>query len=100
MGMLNPFTLTVWFTPLLVGVVLGQRLRWPMPRWVRLALWVIYFVWGWRWLVIWYDITSAGSGRYAVEQTIFNWGVMATTALGWIFMVLGAAARLKERPNS
>lgn len=92
-GILNPFNLTVWATPLIVGFAMGQSLRRKMRPIVRAAMWIAYFAWAWGWISIWYMINSGGSGRFAVAQLIFDWGVKGTTLLGLLALVSAEFAR-------
>ena|SRR5689334_1344254 len=82
--MLNSFNAIVWATPLLVGFAVGECLRRRIRPIVRLALWIIYIACGWGWVWIWHSINSGGSGRFAVEQLIFELCVWGTTMLGAI----------------
>ena len=86
-GLLNPFNLTVWATPLIVGLAMGQCLRRKMRPIVRAAMWIAYLAWSWGWISIWYQINSGGSGRFAVAQLIFDWGVKGATLLGLVALI-------------
>ena len=99
-GLLNIFNATVWATPLLVGFVMSQCLRRKMRRIGRAAMWVTYLAWGWRWAVIWDEMWSGGSGRYAVENLIFIWGVWGTIGLGVLLMVWPSEPILCGRGSS
>jgi hypothetical protein len=96
-GLLNPFNLTIWATPLIVGFAMGKCLRRKMRPIVRAAMWVAYLAWGWGWISVWYRINSGGSGRFAVEQLIFDWGVKGTTLVGVLTLV---AAEFSRRGDS
>jgi hypothetical protein len=92
-GLLNTFNVTVWATPLVIGFVMSQCLRRKMRPIGRAALWIIYFAWGWGWTSVWYSFNSGGSGRFAVEQLIFDWGVKGTTLLGAVALGWAELAR-------
>jgi hypothetical protein len=96
MGLLNTFNATIWATPLVMGVLMSQWLRRNVRLAGRVVMWLIYLVWGWRWAVIWEEMWSGGSGRYAVENLIFIWSVWGTTGLGALIMVWAEATRLRE----
>jgi hypothetical protein len=86
--MLNAFNATVWTTPLVIAFVMSQCLRRKLRPIARAAMWIIYLLWGWGWVWLWYRYNSGGSGRFAVEQLIFDFCVWGTTlvgaaALGW-----------------
>ena len=93
MSLLNPFSATVWATPLVVGVLMSRWLRGKVRPAGRVALWLVYLLWGWQWAVIWEGMTSGGSGRFAFENLIFNYTVWGTTALGAVFMAWAEVAR-------
>ena len=56
-------------------------------------MWVIYLAWGGGWVSIWYSINSGGSGRFAVEQLIFDYCVWGTTLLGAVALACAEFAR-------
>jgi hypothetical protein len=93
MSLLNPFSATVWATPIVMGVLMSQWLRRKVRPAGRVALWLVYLLWGWQWAVIWERMTSGGSGRFDVENLIFVWAVWGTTALGAVFMAWAEVAR-------
>jgi hypothetical protein len=93
MSMLNTFNATVWTTPLVIGFVMSQCLRRKLRPTARAAMWVIYLAWGWGWVSIWYGINSGGSGRFAVEQLIFDYCVWVTTSVGAIALGWAELAR-------
>jgi len=99
MWIFNAFTATVWATPLIIGVLMSQWLRRKMRPAGRVVLWVIYFVWGWRWAVLWDWKFSGGSGRYAVENLVFISGVWGTILVGAVPMMWAEAKRLEAGPS-
>jgi hypothetical protein len=92
-ALLNPFSITVWATPLVLGFVMGLCLRRTMRPIARTAMWIIYLAWGWGWIALWYSYNSGGSGRFAVEQLIFDWGVKGTTLMGVVALVWAEVVR-------
>lgn len=99
MGVLNVFSLTVWATPLILGMLMRQRLRGEMRRMSRVVMWLIYATWGWGWVTLWYRQVSGGSGRYAFEQMVFISGVLVTTVLGGLAMALAEDKRRRDTPE-
>ena len=96
MAALNAFSATVWATPLVIGVLMNQWLRRKIRPTARVALWLIYLIWGWRWVTIWDSMTSGGSGRFDVENLIFTWGVWGSTGLGAALMGWAEVARRRS----
>ena len=96
MALLNAFNATVWATPLVLGFVMSQGLRRKMRPIGRAAMWIIYLAWGWGWISIWYSINSGGSGRFAVEQLVFDWCVKGTTLLGAVALGWAEFARRSD----
>jgi hypothetical protein len=82
MGLLNAFNATIWATPLVIGFAMGQCLRRKMTSIGRAAMWVTYLAWACGWISIWHSINSGGSGRFAIEQWVFDACVKGTTLLG------------------
>ena len=87
---------TVWVTPLIIGLLARSQLRQPMPLGKRFMLWAGYCVWTVGWLFLWFRITNR-TRDLSSEEIVFVAGCVAMPVLGAVLMAFAELSRWRAR---